>query len=110
MADSTQPTLDEALAIAREIGESLGGRQQKALIVLSRYAERGRRMSSTALRSVGHVAEGAQHFVKAQEELAAGLHAIQNSTRAIASVAGDYEPPTEPMPTPPKDPEPEPHT
>lgn len=84
-------TLEEALVVAKEIGESLGGRQQVALALLSRYAERGRRMSSTALRSVGHVAEGAQHFVKAQEELAAGMQAIQHSTRAIASVAGEEE-------------------
>jgi hypothetical protein len=85
-------SLDEALALAREIGDSLGGRQQRALVVLSRYAERGRRLSSTALRSVGHVAEGAQHFVKAQEELAAGMIAIQQSTRTIASVAGEEDP------------------
>lgn len=85
------PSFEEALVIAKEIGESLGGRQQQALVVLSRYAERGRKMSSTALRSVGHVAEGAQHFVKAQEELAAGMQAIQHSTRAIASVAGEED-------------------
>lgn len=84
-------TLEEALAVAKEIGDSLGGRQQLALVFLSKTAERGRRISSTALRSVGHVADGAQHFVKAQEELAAGLHAIQHSTRAIANVAGEEE-------------------
>jgi len=96
MPSDSPVTLEEALAIAREIGDSLGGRQQKALITLSRYAERGSRLSSTALRSVGHVADGAQHFVKAQEELAAGIQAIRHSTRVIASVAGDEEPKTEP--------------
>jgi hypothetical protein len=44
---------EEAVAIAREIGEVLGGRQQRAIEVLIRYAERGRRRSesSTAIEA-----------------------------------------------------------
>lgn len=38
---------EEAVVIAREIGEALGGRQQRALEVLARYAERGRRRSES---------------------------------------------------------------
>lgn len=60
---------EKALAIAREIAEALGGEQARAIEVLSRYAARGRRTSSAQVTS-------AQHFVKAQEHLAAGLEEI----------------------------------
>lgn len=80
-------TLDEAVAIAREIAESLGGRQARAIEVLIRHAERGRRLSATALMSVGTAAQSAQHFVRAKEELEKGIEEIQATTRTIARVA-----------------------
>jgi hypothetical protein len=54
---------EEAVVLAREIGESLGGRQQRALEVLVRYAERGRRHSgsSTAVEAFRNAAEIAKH-------------------------------------------------
>lgn len=53
-------TLDEALAVAREIGEALGGRQKRALEVLCRHAERARRPSSTAINAVEHFRNAAE--------------------------------------------------
>lgn len=50
-------SLDEALAIAKEIGECLGGRQQRALEVLCRYAQRNRRPSNTAIEAFRNAAE-----------------------------------------------------
>lgn len=52
---------EEAVILANEIAESLGGRQAEALRVLMRYAERGRR-NSTAAQAV-------QHFKAAASEL-----------------------------------------
>lgn len=58
---SRSVTYEEAVALAEEIGESLGGRQQEALRVLVRYAERGRRSSA--------VVQAAQHFRAASDAL-----------------------------------------
>ncbi len=83
-------TFDEAVAIAREVGESLGGRQQRALEVLVRYAARGKKPSSLRLDAVHDAAFGAQHFAAARHgleaarsELDAGLRAIGTAARVI---------------------------
>lgn len=52
-------TYEEAVVLAREIAEALGGRQQEAILMLVRYAERGRKPSLLA----------AQHFRAASEAL-----------------------------------------
>jgi hypothetical protein len=54
-----QVTLEEALVIAKEIGESLGGRQQRALEVLSRHAQRSQRQtgSNTAIQAFRNATE-----------------------------------------------------
>ncbi len=101
MRTSEEPvTYEEAVAIAAEIGSSLGGRQQRALEVLVRFATRGHRGSAPSVRAlaaVGDAALGAQHFAKAthdlrsvsakvaevEADLAEGLAAVQRSTRAI---------------------------
>lgn len=70
MSDATIPMpYEKAVALAKEIASSLGGEQARALEVLIRYASRARRNSSAQVSS-------AQHFVKAQEHLAAGLEQI----------------------------------
>ena len=56
-------TLEEALVIAKEIGESLGGRQQRALEVLARYASRAQRHTGShtaveAFRNAAEIAKG----------------------------------------------------
>ena len=94
-------SLDEAVALAREIAESLGGRQARAIEVIIRYAERSRRLSKTAISSVGSAAQGVQHFARAQEELARGMEELQHTTHAIskAATAGEEnERPTVPPP------------
>jgi hypothetical protein len=50
---SEEVSYEEAVVIVREIGEALGGRQKRAIEVLVRYAERGRRRSesNTAIES-----------------------------------------------------------
>ncbi len=75
MCYSATVELDEALAIAAEIGEALGGRQQRALEVLCRAARRGARPSQT----FPGVAEppsvsAAEHFRRAAEELDTAKH------------------------------------
>lgn len=69
-------TYEEAVALAIEIGRSLGGRQQQALTVLLRYAARGVRPSSMRLEAVRDASLGAQHFANAKNELDAGMRAI----------------------------------
>lgn len=56
-------SIEEALVIAREIGEALGGRQRRALEVLCRAAERGRKPSTGA--------QAVEHF-RAATEIAKG--------------------------------------
>jgi len=87
-------TIEEAVARAMEIGESLGGRDKRCLEVLCRAATRGARISSTAIPAVSHAAKGAQHFVAAQRELAAGLQEIGETTSSLrAAVVGDERDP-----------------
>lgn len=81
-------TLEEALVIAREVAESLGGRQARALVVLCRHAERGRRSSSAAIRAVGSAADGVQHFLDARRELEKGREAISESIEAAEDALG----------------------
>jgi len=76
-------TLEEALVRAAEIGEGLGGRDQRCLEVLCRAASRGARISSTAIPAVSHAARGAQHFVKARAELDAGIEALGETTSTL---------------------------
>lgn len=80
-------TFDEALVIAREIGESLGGRQQRALEVLSRYASRGRKPSALRLDAVHEAAFGAQHFAAARHGLEAARQELDAGMRAIGTAA-----------------------
>ncbi len=68
-------TYEEAVALALEIGESLGGRQQEALRVLTRFAARGRKPSVANITS-------AQHFAAARVELDAGL-AVMGTVAAL---------------------------
>lgn len=75
MSDERPVTYEEAVVLAYEIGQSLGGRQQRALEVLTRFAARGRRTSSA-------VVDAAQHFAAARVELDEGL-------RISAQVAHD---------------------
>lgn len=58
-------SLEEALVLAKEIGEALGGRQQKALELLSRHAIRGTRRSASstaveAFKKAGEILEEGQ--------------------------------------------------
>jgi len=76
-------TYDEAVALAKEIGESLGGKQQRAIEVLMRYAARGRRPSSIRLDAVSDALVGAQHFANARSELDAGQQAMRSSVAKI---------------------------
>lgn len=52
-------TYEEAVALATEIGESLGGRQQEALRVLVRYAARGHNKSSSQNLATTHFRKAA---------------------------------------------------
>lgn len=56
-------SIEEALVIAKEIGESLGGRQQRALEVLCRAADRrritGQHQAVTAFRTATEIAKKA---------------------------------------------------
>lgn len=90
MAD-TPMSPEEAFAIAREIAEVLGGRQQMAIDLICRLAERHRRPSHVDLRPAG---SGVQHFAKAKDEITQGLEevkAIEN--RAVTEHAPDDEDP-----------------
>lgn len=60
-------TYEEAVVLVTEIGESLGGRQQEALRVLLRYAERGRRRSSSAAIATHHF-QNATDIIKKTED------------------------------------------
>lgn len=83
-------TYEEAVVVATEIGASLGGRQQQALIVLMRYAERGHRPSAHRLQAVRDASFGAQHFANVRKELDAISHAkseLDAGMRAIGSAA-----------------------
>ncbi len=86
---------EQGVALLRETCDSLGGEHRRALEVLRRYAGRGRRPSSMRLEAVSAAASGAQHFVRAQEEIAAGLEQVRKSTHAIA--LAETEPPPEPV-------------
>lgn len=116
-------SIERALAITREIGESLGGEQGEAILMvvgeavrvprlIERLIDNRSRKSSTRLLAVGAAALGAQHFAKATaelqeiatrvgsvgEELTAGLAEVQRGTRALR------EEETGPAPTePPED-------
>lgn len=106
MSEPEPVSLDEAVALAAEVAESLGGRQARAIEVLIRYAERGRRLSKTALSSVGSAAQGVQHFTRAQEELARGMEELQHTTHAITRAATAGEENDRPTaPPPPESPE-----
>ncbi len=91
-------TYAEAVAIATEIGASLGGRQQQAITVLLRYAARGQRPSSMRLEAVRDASLGAQHFANAKNELDAGMrvigvtaHKIREAEMAEEDLAHDDE-------------------
>lgn len=91
-------TYEEAVAVAKEIGLSLGGRQQRAIEVLLRYAAKGRKPSSIRLEAVRDASLGAQHFAAARHELDAGLkavgeaaHKIREAELAEEGLAGDDE-------------------
>lgn len=83
-------TYEEAVALAKEIGESLGGRQQRAIEVLLRYAARGQRPSSHRLQAVRDASLGVQHFANARRELDAIVTAkteIDAGMQAIGAAA-----------------------
>ncbi len=61
-------TYEEAVVLVTEIGESLGGRQQEAIRVLMRYAERGHRRSSSAAIATMHFQNAADIIKKEGEE------------------------------------------
>lgn len=79
-------TYEQAVTLAREIAASLGGEQARAIEVLMRFAARAHRRSSMRISAVADVAMGAQHFVKAQEEIAAGLQEVRRASGAFAAV------------------------
>lgn len=87
-----QITLEEALVRAKEIGEGLGGRDQKCLELLIRVARRGRRISERTVRAVGTAVEGTQHFLRAREEIDKGLEAIGDTTRTIVGSEPEESP------------------
>lgn len=88
---------DRAVALALEIEAALGGEQARAIEVLRRYAERGRRSSSVKMEAVGGIVTGAQHFARATADLrqvqaqvehiaqdvSAGLAEVQRTSRVI---------------------------
>jgi hypothetical protein len=85
-----QITLEEALVRAKEIGEGLGGRDQRCLELLIRAARRGRRISERTVNAVGLAVQGTQHFIRAREEIDKGLEAIGDTTRTL--VGSEQEP------------------
>lgn len=54
MNDDQEMPVEEAIALGKEIGEALGGKQKQAIDRLVRIAERAKRPSSTALKAVEH--------------------------------------------------------
>lgn len=54
MSELEDVSVEEAISLGKEIGESLGGRQKLAIDRLVRIAERSRRPSSTAMKAVEH--------------------------------------------------------
>lgn len=94
-------TYERAVALVQEIADALGGEQAQALRTLMKYADRGRRLSKTAMMGVGTATHSAQHFVKAKEELERGLEEIHATTRTIARVAADIPDDRETDPPPP---------
>ena len=80
---------DEAIAIAREIGECLGGRQMRALEVLARYASQGRKPSVLRMKAVRDVGFGAvHHFVTARHGLEAAQSQLHGTISACAPKTG----------------------
>lgn len=87
---------EKAVALAAEIASALGGEQARALEVLMRFAARGRRASSTNIRAVGDAAVGALHFVRAREEIEAGLEEVRKTASAIAAAELEASTPSSP--------------
>jgi hypothetical protein len=89
--------LREAISIAVETGESLGGRTRQAMELLVSIANRDRaeepprppvrkRPSSGSMEAAQHVASSGQHFAAVREELKAGQRDVKRITDRMLAV------------------------
>lgn len=91
--------LREAIAIAIETGDALGGRTRQAMELLVSVANRDvqdastvqreparKRPSSGSMEAIQHAASSAQHFAKVRAELAAGRQDVKRITDRMQAV------------------------
>lgn len=91
--------LREAISIAIETGDALGGRTRQAMELLVSIANRDlqevaspprepvrKRPSSGSMEAIQHTAAGAQHFAQVRAELAAGQRDVRRISDRMQAV------------------------
>jgi hypothetical protein len=85
MSDAQIPIdFDKAVTLLRDATTAIGGDLPRALDVVLRHAVRGRRPVAVKLDAIAAAGISAQHFLKAQNEMRAGLDHIWKVTNALA--------------------------